>query len=160
MRNRDYTVVAMLLARLKNNLRITSTDLDEDLTQKVLAASSWAERFIGRVIVPSSFESSHKIDASSILSLRLHGPLLSPVAVEGDAAFNVEVSGLDVTVKGEPGTEVKVSYKAGLEQIPDDMLHAILIKASYLFDNPTDSVEERNTASMNLLRSYRSYSRR
>lgn len=150
----------MLLARLRNNLRITSSDLDEDLTQKVLAASSWAERFIGQVIVPSSFESSHKIDTSSLLSLRLHGPLLSSVTVEGNAAVSVEINGLDVTVKGEPGTEVKVSYRAGFEQIPDDMLHAILIKASYLFDNPTDSVEERNTASMNLLRSYRSYSRR
>lgn len=154
-RDKDYSTMEMLLGRLRNNLRITSSDLDEDLLQKVDAASTWAERFLGQTIVPSVFDETYTIGTSSILSLRLHGPLLSAVTVEGDDAVIEKQNGEDITIKGTPGSVVRLTYKAGMEQIPADLTHAIIIRASYLFDNPSDTVEERNTASMNLLRSYR-----
>ena len=55
------------------------------------------------------------------------------------------------------GDEAEIVWTAGMEQVPDDLMNAILLIASSLFSNPLDSVETLPKASAALLRPYRNY---
>ena len=82
------------------------------------------------------------------------------VAVDGAdlPAGSWTLSGGDVLLADSvSGSTVTVRYAAGLVTVPDDIMQAILLKAGSMFSSPLDSVEVLATASMNLLRPYRTY---
>lgn len=159
-RQTDPAGMARLLERLKSHLRITSDDLDVELTGKMLAAVEACEHRIGRVILRSTF--TETLHLTPIVSLPR--PLLSVDGVEVDG-IPVEAGGytvdlLDGTLTLPEETEgktVTVTYSSGMIQIPADITHAILLFASSLFANPMDTVENLPRASARLLRPYRTY---
>ena len=156
----DTTQLACMLNKLKSHLRITSNDLDDELMAKLCAAIDSAEHQIGRVIPLSTI--TETLSFSQIVSLSR--PLVSVDGIKvddttvSDDHYTVNVfTGtvtLDETVEGEA---MRVTYEAGMEQIPADMVNAILLIASSLFANPMDSVETLPKASSRLLRPYRNY---
>jgi hypothetical protein len=158
-RTYDESVVADCLKRLKGHLRLTADDLDVELRAKLLAAVRSAENQIGTVIVRSSFTGS--FDFSS--SIYLGAPLIEVKSVEVDGVslskgFAVNKRAGTIVFDGTvSGVEVEVTYEAGLDQIPDDMMVAVLMIAASFFSNPMDSVQSLPNASANLLRPYRHY---
>lgn len=149
-----------MLKRLKSHLRITANDLDEELVAKLTASIDSAEHFIGKIILKSDFIETIPFSSKVTLSR----PLISVDGLEVDdtavAAENYEVNVFNSTVAfsdGIDGEVVKVEYQAGMEQVPSDIVNAILLMASSLFANPMDSVETLPKASSMLLRPYRTY---
>jgi hypothetical protein len=163
MRKREFDSVqlAFMLEKLKHHLRITACDLDDELMAKLTAAIDSAEHQIGRVIPLSTITQTIPLSSSS---LALSRPLIGVDGIEvDDTALDVEDVEVDVfagtvTLPSDvEGSAVKVTYEAGMEQIPADMVNAILLIASSLFSNPMDSVETLPKASTRLLRPYRNY---
>ncbi len=158
-RTYDESVVADCLKRLKGHLRVTADDLDTELRAKLLAAVRSAENQIGTVIVRSSFTGS--FDFSS--SIYLGAPLVKveSVGVDGvslSKGFAVNKRAGTISFDGTvTGAEVAVAWESGLDQIPDDMMAAVLMMAASFFSNPLDSVQSLPNASANLLRPYRHY---
>ena len=159
-RETDADATEMLLGRLKSHLRITANDLDDELGGKLLAAVEAAEHRIGRVILLSTFTDTIAFDSS----INLQRPLVSVVSAEVDgsaiALANCSIDTLAGTITFPDGTEgsaVNVTYKAGMQQIPADIIHAIMLFAASLFANPMDTVENLPRASARLLRPYRNY---
>lgn len=159
-RQTDPAGMAKLLERLKGHLRITSDDLDGELTGKMLAAVEACEHRIGRVILRSTF--TETLHLTPIVSLPR--PLISVDGVEVDGVplevASCEVDLLDGTLTLPEETEgqtVTVTYESGMIQIPADITHAILLFAASLFANPMDTVENLPRASSRLLRPYRTY---
>lgn len=80
------------------------------------------------------------------------------VSVDGVAlnpnlfTFDGNVISVDGSVQGQ---EMEVVLTAGAEETESDIKSAILLIASELFRNPTDSVKQLPTASQLLLRPYR-----
>lgn len=149
-----------MLKRLKSHLRITANDLDEELMAKLTASIDSAEHFIGKIILKSDFIDT--IPFSSIVALSR--PLISVDGIKVDdttvAVENYEVDRFSATVAFSDqfdGKVVNVEYSAGMEQVPSDIVNAILLMASSLFANPMDSVETLPKASSMLLRPYRTY---
>ena len=143
----------------RRHLRITSHDLDAELTDKLRAAVRSAENEISTVIEPSVFTLS--VPFSNCLPLRW--PVRTVVSVEVDGE-PLQADGYDYDEKSltfadsVSGKKVTVEYEAGLEQVPADMQSAILLLAGSLFNNPTDRPEERDrTTARNLLRPYRNW---
>lgn len=146
------------LDSLRSHLRLTSPDLDAELSAKLLAAIRSAEATIGQIISPSILTQN----VSFRSELRLKGPVMEiqGVSLDGEAlpssSFSLKGSRL-VFQAGLRGEEVEITWKAGMETVPPDITNAILLKAARLFNNPGDSVETLNTASDNLLRPYRTW---
>lgn len=147
------------LERLKSHLRLTSCDMDDELRQKLRAAVHSAEHQIGRVIFRSLFVDIFPFSPE----IRLDSPLIAveSVAVDGvslskgwTAQRSTSSIRFDQSVEG---SEAEISWTSGMEQIPDDLMNAILLIASSLFNNPLDSVETLPKASTALLRPYRNY---
>lgn len=154
-REYDSTVLDMLLKRLKSNLRITSADLDEELEHKLLAAIGYAEHQISQVIVPSQFTVTDEYGGQGI---RLRSPLISVDSVKsGNNDLVYSQKGMMLMPVIDSGSAISVSYKAGMCEIPEDIIFAICIKASSMFQHPTDSVEVLNNASAKYLMPYRRY---
>ena len=59
---------------------------------------------------------------------------------------------IDASVKGE---SMEISVQVGNEEVEGDIKAAILLVASELFRNPTDSVKQLPTASQQILKPYR-----
>lgn len=160
METRTINTLAPSLAELKRHLRITATDLDEDLTAILRSAIMTAEHEIGTVIPASSFVLKQTLSCRSI---KLRWPTtevtsvkVDDVALESGDFTNTE--SLLILADGVEGEKVEVEYNAGLESVPDDIKSAILLIAGGLFSNPTDRPEERDrTTARNLLRPYRSW---
>ncbi|MBR4756664.1 MAG: phage gp6-like head-tail connector protein [Bacteroidales bacterium] len=162
MRKRDIdsTQLAFCLGRLKSHLRITSNDLDGELVNKLVAAFDSAEHQIGRVIPLSTITDTLPLSET----VALGRPLISVDGIRVDGT-TVDVSGCEVDVfagtvtlpEDTEGKAVEVTYQAGMQQIPADLVAAILLIASSLFSNPMDSVETLPKASSRLLRPYRNY---
>jgi hypothetical protein len=55
------------------------------------------------------------------------------------------------------GESLLVIYEAGMPSVPFDMMAAIMLAASKLFNNSVVSVESLPSVAKNLLRPYRSY---
>lgn len=152
-----------LLQRLKANLRITSADLDGVLVQCLTAAIEDSEAYIGSTIVLSTFTYRTKIDFPSyphLFTLDLLGPVspdFAPVATLGEEDVTATLSGRILTITADAPGKLSVTWKAGMEDIPESIAHAIILKASYLFDNPTDTVRERVTAADALLRPFKRF---
>jgi len=156
----DTTQLAFMLNKLKSHLRITSNDLDDELMAKLCAAIDSAEHQIGRVIPLSTITDTKPF--SSIVALSR--PLVSVDGIKvddttlSDDHYTVDVFAGTVSFdESVEGSAVKVTYAAGKEQIPADIVNAILLIASSLFANPMDSVETLPKASSRLLRPYRNY---
>lgn len=159
-RETDADATEMLLGMLKSHLRITANDLDDELSGKLLAAVDAAEHRIGRVILLSTFTDTIAFDSS----INLPRPLVSVESVEVDgSAVDLADCALDIlggTItfpEGMEGSAANVTYKAGMQQIPADIIHAIMLFAASLFANPMDTVENLPRASARLLRPYRNY---
>lgn len=145
-----------LLGGFKRHIRITSHDLDADLSGKLLAAVRSAEHHIGKVILKSRFQTT--VDFASSFNLKVPVIEVEGLEVDGQAVTDYAVSGHVLTVgAGVTGSKMTVTYVAGYEHIPFDMKAAIFMHAATLFNNPTDSVETLAKASRNLLRPYRSW---
>lgn len=152
----DPTLAAALLAEFKSHIRITSDDLDAELTAKLLAAVRHAEHHIGKVILRSDFILSSSFAHSVVL--KGPGAIISALEVDGVPVTGYVLDGCSLSLPdGVSGQTMTVSYSAGYTTIPDDMKVAILMHAASLFNNPTDSVEVLTKASQNLLRPYRSW---
>ncbi len=158
---RDFDDYALWdgLERLKSHLRLTSSDLDGELKQKLCAAARSAEHQIGRVVFKSRFTDIFPFSPE----IRLDSPILAveSVAVDGvplsegwAAVRSASSLRFDTSVTGY---EVEVVWTSGMEQIPDDLMNAVLLIAASLFNNPLDSVETLPKASAALLRPYRNY---
>lgn len=158
-RTYDEGVVAECLARLRGHLRITTDDLDQELRAKLLAAVRAAENQIGSVIVRSDFTDVFLFSSS----VTLDAPLISVRSVKVDGVslsggYSVSKAAGTVTFDGSvTGSEAEIDWEAGMEQIPDDVMIAVLMMAASFFSNPMDSVMSLPTASANLLRPYRHY---
>ena len=143
-----------LLQEFKRHIRMTSDDLDAELYQKMLAAVQHAEHHIGKVILRSEFV----VDApfSNSILLKVPNTKVLGLEVDGVATTGYDLDGRTLHVYCT-GTSMKVTYEAGYDSLPWDMKAAILMHATSLFNNPTDSVEVLTKASQNLLRPYRSW---
>jgi len=156
MTTRTWGNYSPSLAEFKAHIRITTTDMDMDLTAKLLAAIRSAEHFIGQVIVASTF----KYSGQYAKTLTLEGPV---TAVSSVKVGGIEVpaekwhrSGDVLTIDVE-GTSMEVNYAAGRETVEPDIKAAILLHAAALFENPVDSVETLPKASSRLLAPYRTW---
>lgn len=160
IRQHDATALAFLLNKLKSHLRITANDLDDELLSKLCAATDEAEHHIGRIILKSTLIDT--IPFSSIVTLSR--PLIQVDGIEVDGT-SVDMAGVVVDVfagtatlpQAVQGQAMTVTYKAGMVQIPADIVEAILLLASYHFNNPLDTVDERFRACFRILRAHRNY---
>ncbi len=155
----DKDILTEGLNRLKSHLRLTADDLDEELQQKLRAAVYSAEHQIGRVIFRSDFVDTIPFSPE----IRLDSPLIAVESVAVDGAPITEgwttqhATSSILFDQSVAGNEVEVAWTSGMEQVPDDLMNAILLIASSLFNNPLDSVETLPKASAALLRPYRNY---
>lgn len=150
-----FPVLSPSLCDFKRHLRITSDDLDAELHVKLLAAFNAAEKMIGQVIALSRFTLTESFTRCIPLP---SWPLVEveTVSVDGEPVDGYTTTERCVVLpEGAEGSEVEVTYVAGLQEVPFDMQAAILLHASALFNNPVDSVETLPKASTNLLRPYR-----
>ena len=146
------------LARFKSHLRLTGDDLDAELSDNLLAAIRSAEATIGKVISPSYLSQEFRFRQT----LRLHGPVIEILDVKVDGS---SLEPEDYSLKGGcleiaaavSGERVEVEWKAGMDQVPPDIIKAILLKGAHLFNNPGDAVDVLVSASDNLLRPYRTW---
>lgn len=152
-----HTELQPSLAQFKSHVRITSNDLDAELSLKLKAAIRAAEHEIGMIIAKSRFTYTGKFSQS----IRIESyPLIRVDSVRVD---NRDLQATDYAVnegvlsfaEGITGTDVELVYTAGMEQVEYDITAAILLHAAKLFNNPVDSVETLPTQSANLLRPYR-----
>lgn len=145
------------LPDLRRHLRITSNDLDAELSDKLRAATRSAENEISMVIAPSIFTLSSSF--KSTISLRWPVRSVTSVKVDGEDCQDYEFDEGSLTfAESVTGKKVVIVYEAGLVQVPEDIRAAILLLAGSLFNNPTDRPEERDrTTARNLLRPYRSW---
>jgi len=145
-----------LLFEFKRHIRMMSNDLDAELYSKMLAAVYHAEHHIGKVILRSEFVTT--VPFVSSLDLKVPSAEVVDLEVDGVTVTDYNLEGRTLKVGGGiSGSQMKVTYLAGYENIPPDMKAAILMHAASLFNNPTDSVETLAKASQNLLRPYRSW---
>lgn len=143
------------LSQLKDNLRLTSDDFNSDLTIKLNAAIQSASSFIGRDLsmvdaYAFRWESETILDidpAKHISSVKVNGTAVQP------SAWSLDGNVFKVAGQEDDVVEVMTAYN-------DDIQAAIMMHASSLWRNPTDTVETLTKASTNLLRQYRNYASR
>jgi len=156
MTTRTWGNLSPTLAEFKAHIRITTTDMDLDLTGKLTAAVRSAEHFIGQVIVPSTF----KYTGPFAKTITLEDPVtaVSSVMVDGEPIQEEDwsLTGDVLTIDAE-GSTVEVNYSAGMAAVEPDIKAAILLHAAALFENPVDSVETLPKASSRLLAPYRTW---
>lgn len=144
------------LQEFKAHIRVTSDDLDTTLQSCLMAAINSAEHHIGRYIAPSTVTRTVPFSTT----VRLRGPVVSvtSVSVDGTALEAGQYSVLfDVLTVDAEGEALTVVYETGFTAVPYDIRAAILLHATSLFNNPSDSVETLPRASRLLLRPYRTY---
>ena len=154
VRTPSYEAQYALLAGFKGHIRMTSSDLDLELEQKMMAAVIHAEHHIGKVILTSQFVTT--VPFSPTLRLKAPNTTIVSLQVDGQETTDYRLTGCILQVNGT-GEQMVVTYTAGYNTIPEDMKAAIFMHAASLFNNPTDSVETLAKASHNLLRPYRSW---
>jgi len=144
------------LAEFKAHIRLTTSDMDSDLTLKLKAAIRSAEHYIGQIIAKSTFVYSD-VFAKTVY---LQGPVISVSGVKvDDTALSEDkwtLKGDVLTIDAE-GATLEVTYLAGMNAPDDDIKAAILLHAAALFNNPVDSVETLPKASSRLLDPYRTW---
>lgn len=162
METRNITTLQPSLEEFKRHLRITSNDLDDELTAKLKAAVNMAEHEISAVISVSSFTLTR--DFAHSIELRWPTTGVTSVKVDGKDLTDDEYSNTEdrLTIKADvQGESVEVVYTAGITSAPEDIKAAILLLGANIFNNPVDHPEERDrTSARNLLRPYRSWGER
>lgn len=163
METRTITTLQPSLEEFKRHLRITSNDLDDELTAKLKAAVNMAEHEISAVISVSSFKLTR--DFAHSIPLRWPTTAVASVKVDGESALPAEkysFSESTLTIDSDVnGDKVEVVYTAGLADAPEDIKAAVLLLGANIFNNPVDHPEERDrTSARNLLRPYRSWGER
>lgn len=162
METRTITTLQPSLEEFKRHLRITSSDLDDELTAKLKAAVNMAEHEISAVISVSSFTLTR--DFAHSIELRWPTTGVTSVKVDGNDLTGDEYSNTEdrLTIKADVhGESVEVVYTAGITSAPEDIKAAILLLGANIFNNPVDHPEERDrTSARNLLRPYRSWGER
>lgn len=144
------------LAEFKSHIRITTSDMDVDLTNKLQAAIRAAEHYIGRIIAQSVF--TYLGPYAQTLTLESPAIGVNRVLVDGVVLGESEwvLSGSELTVLTE-GTTMLVEYVSGTPWVEPDIKAAVLLHAAALFNNPVDSVEVLPKASSRLLAPYRTW---
>lgn len=163
-RKYDQFALQSLMQRLRTNLRVTSSDLDGVLLPCLKSAIEDSEAYIGSIIAVSTFTCTERVaGGSSLLSLCLSGPVSSSafpvVTLDGSAVGGCILDGSVLRVPVASSGTLRVSWTAGMPDIPDNIAHAVILKASYLFDNPVDSVRERVTVADKLLNPFKRFGR-
>jgi len=151
------------LDAFKSHLRVTSSDFDLDLIAKLKASIVSAEHFIGKTIAKSTFV----IKRSFANTVYLRTPLISVVSVKVDGTvlqssrWSVDSPSGQLTVNNAiEGVDIEIAYIAGMNYVPEDIKAAIFLHGAYLFENPVDSVESLPKASSNLLRPYKTWTKK
>lgn len=142
------------LADLKRHIRLTVGHFDDDLMEKLLAATFSAEKFIGQIIAPSQFT----LSVNFVRAIELETPVLEvrEVKVDGVAITSYNVDGGSITIQDTiEGDTLEVIYLSGMENVDYDMKAAILMHSASLFNNPLNTVEQLTTAGEKLLRPFR-----
>jgi len=156
LRKRDETC-PISLDDLREWNYIDDTTFDTKLQLCLAAAISAAESYINQVVWPSSFV----LNFSGVpREVEIQPYPVSSVAVSVDDAklspelyaLNGDILRIDASAEGS-ATEITV--KAGYEILDPDIKSAILLIASEMFRNPTDSVKQLPTASKLLLDPHR-----
>jgi len=144
------------LADFKRHIRITTSDMDADLTAKLQAAIRSAEHYIGRIIAQSVF--TYRGPYAKTITLESPTIAVNQVMVDGvvlaDSAWTLAGDELTVDMEGET---LLVEYVAGTPWVEPDIEAAVLLHAAALFENPVDSVETLPKASSRLLAPYRTW---
>ena len=153
------TIMSLMLEQFKRHMRVTGNELDAELMQKLLAATSSAEHHIGKVIIPSELEVTYIIKEAAVV---LRAPVIGVESVELDGvildADRYMLRGQVLSIPGAlAGQTLSVRYRAGYSEIPDDMMAAVMMHAAYMFNNPVDTVQSLPKASDALLSPYRSW---
>lgn len=156
MTARTYGPYEPTLDEFKRHIRMTTSDMDEDLELKLKASIRSAEHYIGRIVALSSFAYTGNVQSV----LLLMGPVVEVSSVKVDGvdlpSDKYRLSG-DALIVDAEGTSMTVSYTAGMQVVDDDIKSAILLHAAALFENPVDSVETLPKASSRLLAPYRTW---
>ena len=144
------------LDEFKQHIRITTNDMDADLTLKLKASIRSAEHYIGQIIAKSVFVYTDVFAKTVILEgpvIEVSGVKVNGVSISSD---KWELKGEVLTIDAE-GDTLEVTYSAGMVVVDDDIKAAILLHAAALFVNPVDSVETMPKASSRLLDPYRTW---
>lgn len=149
------------LEQLKEHLRITSNDFDNNLTLLLKAAVASAEKYTGQIFQPGSFRFAGNFQ-SRIKTGVMPITGITSAWIDGND-LEAGVVGIQDSVLCFPldihGKSVMVEFEAGFPVCPFDVAAAILLTAAKLFENPSDSVEQLPKASTNLLRPYKRWGR-
>ena len=78
------TIMSLMLEQFKRHMRVTGNELDAELMQKLLAATSSAEHHIGKVIIPSELEVTYIIKEAAVV---LRAPVIGVESVELDGVI-------------------------------------------------------------------------
>lgn len=154
----DASAMSAYLEAFKRHLRLTGDDMDADLEQILVAAFNSAGHVIGQVIPRSAVVVEDSMSGNPV-TVRLRGPVLGLTSVTADGTdvtANCFRSGRTLHITGDyKDSDVVITYDAGWDTIPADILNAVFLIGSSLFANPLDSVETLPKASQMLLRPYR-----
>ena len=155
-RNRDQRC-PVSLDQIKEWNYIEDAVFDEKLRLCVKAAIAGVENYINQVVWISDFAETFP-GVPRVVPMPL-GPIVSvAVTVDGQAlspelyVWDAYFLTIDPSVQGESTT---VTVRAGYDDPDEDIKSAVLLIASELFRNPTDSVKQLPTTSKLLLDPHR-----
>lgn len=154
-------VSADILAKLKDHLRLTTDDFDNNLSLYLAAAITTAEKYTGQIFRRSECR------ISGVFEHIVRTGILPIISVEKVLVDDVELDRNIVEVEESvirfpenvSGKRMEIALDAGFAEMPADVFAAVLLMASKLFENPADSVEQLPKASTNLLRPYKRWGR-
>jgi len=154
-----------LMTGFKKHLRITGTDLDDQLDICLKASINSAEQFVGVCLVKSTIVEDVPFAERTKLPRPLIGVSQVTLIVERGGVYNgivllpteykVEGSYLVITDSSLTGDSLTITMTVGRSIMEDDIKAAIYLRAAKLFNNPADSVETMINASDNLLAPHR-----
>lgn len=152
-------VLPVTVEQLKEHLRLTTDDFDGALERHLRGAIAAAESFTGLTLVAGTFRTTGVPEdtvETGVMPIRE----VTKAEVDGaDCLASAEVEGSRVRLPGAAGKRAVVEFTGGYEELPGDVVSAILLIAGRFFTNPADSVEQLPKASTNLLRPYKRWGR-
>lgn len=145
------------LAQFKSHLQLSSNTMDTQLTGYLKAAVRRAQRYIGRIITPSTVTLSGALQHSTTLKWVIS---VTSVSVDGEtlSSSSYSLSNGVLTIEDSvTGEFMTVTYTAGYSAVPEDIQQAVLLIAANFFLNRDDQVHTLPTMSSRLLDSYRTW---
>lgn len=168
------------LVDAKKRLRVDFADEDTVITQLIKSATTYAERFLGRALVPQTWELTLDAFPANEIKIPLP-PLIEVVSIKYDDGAGTEqtlsVSSYSVDSVSQPGwvvpasswpstfdgiNAVRIRFRAGYvdenspqgHAVPDDIINAIMLRVKADYDANQDS-EDMRRAAKDLLRPHR-----